>query len=181
MEIIETPLQGLLIIQPNVYSDDRGCFYEVYQHERYESLGIPAFVQDNFSHSKRNVIRGLHFQLPHPQGKLVFVTHGHIWDVVVDIRKSSSTFGQWYGLHLDATRHQQLYIPPGFAHGFCVLSDEANLHYKCTDYYYPEFESGIAWNDPGLKIEWPIERPILSSKDMHFLSLREYQDEKLFA
>ena len=111
MQITETPLSGLIIIQPKIFSDERGLFYEVFQQERYHRLGIPPFVQDNFSHSTQNVIRGLHFQLPHPQGKLVYVTRGHIWDVVVDIRKSSSTFGQWFGIHLDDKNHKQLYIP----------------------------------------------------------------------
>lgn len=142
MNITEGPLSGLLILQPRVFKDERGFFYEVFQAERYKDLGIPPFVQDNFSRSIQNVIRGLHYQLPHPQGKLVYVTRGHVFDVAVDIRKSSPTFGQWFGIHLTDENHTQLYIPPGFAHGFCTLSDEADFHYKCTEYYFPQGEQG---------------------------------------
>lgn len=180
MEITETSLSGLLIIQPKILTDERGAFYESFQQNRYQSIGIPSFVQDNFSHSKKNVIRGLHFQYPHPQGKLVYVTRGHVFDVVVDIRKSSKTFGQWSGIHLDDKKHTQLYIPPGFAHGFCVLSDEADFHYKCTDFYYPGSEHGILWNDETLNISWPIENPVLSAKDKLFSRLSEYDNDKLF-
>jgi len=181
MQITTSPLHGLMIIQPKIFQDNRGYFYEVFQQKRYEEMGIPAFVQDNFSRSTRNVLRGLHYQLPNPQGKLVYVTRGSVWDVAVDIRKSSPTFGQWFGMELNDENHTQLYIPPGFAHGFCVLSDEADFHYKCTDYYTPGAEQGIAWNDATLNIPWPVQNPVLSPKDELFPCLHEHTHEKLFA
>lgn len=168
MDIRQAPLPGLIIIQPKTFEDERGYFYESFQHKRYAELGIPPFVQDNSSRSKKNVLRGLHFQSPHPQGKLVYVTRGHVWDVAVDIRNNSPTYGQWFGLHLSDENHTQMYIPQGFAHGFCVLSDEADFHYKCTDYYFPEAEQGIIWNDKKLNIPWPLENPVLSAKDQLF-------------
>lgn len=180
MKITEGPLPGLLLIEPNVWVDNRGYFYEVYQENRYQEYQLPHFVQDNVSRSKRNVLRGLHYQLPHSQGKLVFVTRGNAWDVSVDLRINSPTFGQWFGIYLNEENHTQLYIPPGFAHGFCVLSDEADFHYKCTDYYFPNAEHGIAWNDVDLNISWPIEHPILSPKDATYPLLRELTNEKLF-
>jgi dTDP-4-dehydrorhamnose 3,5-epimerase len=175
MEIKESPLQGIIIIQPKTFKDERGYFYESYQQKRYAELGLPPFVQDNVSRSKKNVLRGLHFQSPHPQGKLVYVTRGHVFDVVVDIRKDSPTYGEWFGINLNDENHTQMYIPPGFAHGFCVLSDEADFHYKCTDYYYPQSEGGIIWNDKKLNISWPVENPVLSAKDKTFpeFSLQE--------
>src|SRR5262249_31094683 len=148
MKLIETPLKGLMVIEPNVFSDTRGYFFEVFQQHRYQEQGFPPFIQDNVSRSKKHVLRGLHYQLPHAQGKLVWVTSGTVWDVAVDIRVSSPTFGQWFGITLSDENHTQLYIPPGFAHGFCVLSDTADFHYKCTEYYSPSSEHGIAWNDP---------------------------------
>jgi dTDP-4-dehydrorhamnose 3,5-epimerase len=169
------PLQGLIILQPTLHRDERGFFYEAFQQERYQNMGIPPFVQDNISYSVQNVIRGLHFQFPHPQGKLVYTIRGSIWDVVVDIRKTSATFGQWFGIHLNDSNHTQLYIPPGFAHGFCVLSDEASVHYKCTDYYCREAEKGIIWNDAGLNIPWPAEHPTVSEKDKMFPGLSAYE------
>lgn len=181
MQITAGPLSGLLIIQPRSFSDNRGYFYEIFQQNRYLESGIPPFVQDNFSHSTRDVIRGLHFQSPNSQGKLVYVTRGHVWDVVVDIRKSSETFGKWFGIHLDDKNHTQLYVPPGFAHGFCVLSDGADFHYKCTEFYYPEAELGLAWNDPAINIPWPISNPVLSTKDKLLPNLYEVKNEKLFA
>lgn len=181
MQITTSALHGLMIIQPKIFQDNRGYFYEVFQQKRYEEMGIPAFVQDNFSRSTRNVLRGLHYQLPNPQGKLVYVTRGSVWDVAVDIRKSSPTFGQWFGITLSDENHTQLYIPPGFAHGFCVLSDEADFHYKCTDYYTPGAEQGIAWNDTTLNIPWPVQHPVLSPKDEIFPFLHEHTHEKLFA
>jgi len=180
MQITASPLSGLMIIQPKLFQDNRGFFYEVFQQKRYEEIGLPSFVQDNFSRSTRNVLRGLHYQLPHPQGKLVYVTRGSVWDVAVDIRKSSPTFGQWFGMVLNDENHTQLYIPPGFAHGFCVLSDEADFHYKCTDYYTPGTEQGIIWDDAALNIAWPIQHPVLSSKDELFPCLQEITHEKLF-
>ncbi len=137
------PLAGLIIIEPKVFKDNRGYFYEGFQQKRYSELGIPAFVQDNSSRSTRNVIRGLHYQLPAIQGKLVDVTRGKVWDVVIDIRVSSPTFGQWAGFTLSDENHIQFYIPPGFAHGFCVLSEEADFYYKCTDYYIPRLNTAL--------------------------------------
>lgn len=181
MKITETPLAGLLIIEPKVFTDTRGYFYETYQRERYEQAGIPAFVQDNTSRSKHGAVRGLHYQLPNAQGKLVYVTRGSVWDVVVDIRTNSATFGHWFAYTLSDENHAQLYVPPGFAHGFCVLSDEADFHYKCTDYYSPSNEHGIAWNDPELNIPWPIKNPILSAKDAAYPTLKGIPHDRLFA
>ena len=175
------PLAGLIIIEPRVFSDERGYFFETFQQHRYAELGIPAFVQDNTSHSTRDVLRGLHYQLPQQQGKLVWVTRGEVWDVMVDIRLSSPTFGQWFAMTLSEKNHTQIYIPPGFAHGFCVLSDEADFHYKCTDFYSPGAEQGISWNDPSLNIPWPVKKPLLSPKDTQYKALSEIPHDKLFA
>ncbi len=175
------PLAGLIIIEPLVLKDNRGYFYEAHQHERYHALGIPRFTQDNTSRSQKNVLRGMHYQLPHAQGKLVGVTHGAVLDVVIDIRRSSKTFGQWFSIELNDQNHIQMYIPPGFAHGFCVLSDYADFYYKCTDYYTPGAEHGIRWNDPQLNIAWPIKNPILSNKDEVYPLLNEITDDKLFS
>lgn len=166
MEILNEPLPGLLVIQPEVYSDERGFFLETWQKERYEEIGIKEkFVQDNWSRSTKGVLRGLHFQRVHPQGKLVSVRTGKVFDVAADIRKNSPTFGQWYGQVLTEENNLQMYVPPGFAHGFCVLSEIADFSYKCTDYYYPDDEDGIRYDDPSLNIDWLIERPIISLKD----------------
>lgn len=180
MNIIDAPLSGLIIIEPRTFTDSRGYFFEMYQQERYQALGIPPLVQDNASRSKKGVLRGLHYQLPHAQGKLVGVTRGEVWDVVVDIRQSSPTFGKWFGITLSEENHRQMYIPPGFAHGFCVLSQEADFYYKCTDYYTPSAEQGIRWDDPEIAISWPIEKPILSPKDEIYPSLKEIPHDKLF-
>ena len=180
MKIETTPLRDVLIIRPNLFSDKRGYFYESFQQSRYEKLGLPLFIQDNVSFSKKNTLRGLHYQLPYTQGKLVWVSRGAVFDVVVDLRLSSPTFGQWYSILLTDTDHTQIYVPPGLAHGFCVLSEKADFYYKCTDYYMPEAERGIIWNDAGLNIDWPIKNPILSPKDQTFLSLRDIPHEKLF-
>lgn len=181
MKIIAAELSGLFIFEPAIYQDSRGYFVEIYQAERFAELGIPPFVQDNYSHSIKNVIRGLHYQYPHAQGKLVGVTKGSVWDVAVDLRRSSKTFGKWFGITLDDQSHRQMYIPPGFAHGFCVLSDGADFYYKCTAPYAPQYEQGIAWNDNDLKITWPIADPILSKKDAAFPRLKEINHEKFFA
>lgn len=181
MQLIETPFDGLLLIEPRVFGDARGYFFESYQHNRYQALGIPPFVQDNMSHSTRHVLRGLHYQLPYSQGKLVGVSRGAVWDVVVDIRLSSPTFGQWFGTTLSSENHRQMYVPPGFAHGFCVLSDEVDFYYKCTDYYQPSAERGIAWNDHTLNIDWPTPTPILSTKDEIYLPLHDIPRDQLFA
>lgn len=181
MQINQAPLPGLIIIQPNIFNDERGYFYELFHQDRYSQSGIPPFVQTNVSHSKRHVLRGLHYQLPQAQGKLVGVTRGSVWDVVVDIRKQSKTFGQWFSITLNDQNHTQMYIPPGFAHGFCVLSEEADFYYQCTEFYSSQSERGIAWNDAQLNIPWPIKEPILSSKDQTFPSLCDVPHDHLFA
>ena len=165
MRVSKTPIDGLLIIEPKIFVDPRGMFYEVYSESRYEEHGIPCFIQDNHSISKKGVLRGLHYQVNPGQGKLVRVTRGEIFDVAVDIRKQSPTYGKWWGLSLSETNKFQLYIPVGFAHGFCVLSESAEVLYKCSDYYSPENERGILWDDPDLAIDWPVKDPILSEKD----------------
>ena len=167
---MKTYLPGIIVIEPEVHSDPRGHFLEMYHEKRYHEMGMTtAFVQDNLSHSIKGVLRGLHYQLNHPQGKLVSVIKGTIFDVAVDIRFRSPTFGQWMGIELSAENQKQLYIPPDFAHGFYVLSEEAIFHYKCTDYYYPQDEYGILWNDKEMNIQWPnIKNPLLSSKDQQF-------------
>ena len=165
MQVSKTPIDGLLTIEPKIFADPRGMFYEVYSENRYEEHGIPCFVQDNHSVSKKGVVRGLHYQVNPGQNKLVRVTRGEIFDVAVDIRKQSPTYGKWWGLSLSETNNFQLYIPIGFAHGFCVLSELAEVLYKCSDYYSPENERGILWNDPDLAIDWPVKDPILSEKD----------------
>ena len=165
MQVSKPPIDGLLIIEPKVFADPRGMFYEVYSESRYNEHGIPCFVQDNHSVSKKGVLRGLHYQVNSGQDKLVRVTQGEIFDVAVDIRKQSPAYGKWWGLSLSETNNLQLYIPVGFAHGFCVLSESAEVLYKCSDYYSPEDERGILWNDPDLAIDWPVKDPILSEKD----------------
>jgi dTDP-4-dehydrorhamnose 3,5-epimerase len=166
MEIIKTSIPEVIVFIPSVFTDSRGYFLETYQQQKYAEAGISkAFVQDNQSYSTKNVLRGLHFQLRHPQAKLVRVTQGSVFDVAIDIRKNSPTFGKWHGEILSAENKKQMYIPENFAHGFCVLSDSAEFVYKCTDFYVPGDESGLIWNDPQLGIKWPIEQPILSDKD----------------
>lgn len=175
MKVIRTAIADVVLIQPKVFSDERGFFLESFQDQHYaEEAGITAkFVQDNHSRSAQNVLRGLHFQRQYPQGKLVNVSRGMVFDVAVDIRPDSATFGQWVGALLSEDNHHQLYIPPGLAHGFCVLSDFADFHYKCTEYYHPEDEGCLIWNDPDVGIAWPINQPILSSKDAAAASLKE--------
>ncbi len=177
MRVVETSLPGVLLIEPKVFGDARGFFKETYHRARYAEHGIPAdggaFVQDNYSRSGRGVLRGLHFQRRHPQGKLVQVVSGEVFDVVVDIRADSPTFGDWYGVELSAENHRQLWVPPGMAHGFCVLSDFADFQYKCTEFYRPEDEGGIAWDDPEIGIDWPIVSPRLSEKDRGWPRLAE--------
>ena len=167
MNVINTKLDGCVIIEPKVFGDERGFFLETFQAERYTSeAGIMLpFVQDNHSRSSKSVLRGLHFQKTKPQGKLVRVVRGQVYDVAVDIRKGSPTYGQWQGLILSEENKTQLWVPPGFAHGFVVLSDTADFEYKCTDYYDPSDEGSILWNDSDLDIPWPIDNPILSNKD----------------
>lgn len=170
MEVVETGLAGLLLLKPKVFGDKRGFFFEMFQAERYRAAGVAVdFVQDNVSSSGKNVLRGLHYQTQHVQDKLVSVLEGEVFDVVVDIRPGSKTYGQWYGAVLNDENHHQLFIPKGFAHGFYVMSDRALFHYKCSDYYRPEFEAGIRWNDPGIGIEWPlVGEPVVSEKDEKF-------------
>lgn len=166
MNVIKTKIKDLLIIKPKVFGDDRGFFYETFQAERYKLAGIDAtFVQDNRSRSSQGVLRGLHFQKTKPQGKLVTVTDGEVFDVAVDLRPGSETFGQHEAIILTGQNKLQFYVPPGFAHGFCVLSKTADFQYKCTDYYDPSDESGLLWNDPSLQIQWPLSKPLLSDKD----------------
>ncbi len=166
MEIIQTSIPEIIVFVPPVFTDSRGYFLETYQQQKYAAAGIPKpFVQDNQSYSTKNVLRGLHFQLRHPQGKLVRVTQGIVFDVAVDIRRNSPTFGKWHGEILSAENKKQMYVPENFAHGFCVLSDSAEFLYKCTDFYVPGDEAGLIWNDPQIMVEWPIDAPILSSKD----------------
>jgi dTDP-4-dehydrorhamnose 3,5-epimerase len=167
MKVISTKLAGVVIIEPVVYKDARGFFLEVFHQRRYaDAAGISSpFVQDNRSRSVKNTLRGLHFQQKKPQGKFVHATAGEIYDVVVDIQKTSPTFGQWVSVVLSGENFQQLYVPPGYAHGFCVLSASADVEYKCTEFYDPALETSLLWNDPALHIDWPIKTPILSKKD----------------
>lgn len=174
MQVRQTGLPGVLLIEPAVYRDDRGFFIERFNAQRYHAAGIESnFVQDNHSHSRRDVLRGLHFQRRRPQGKLVSVICGRVYDVVVDVRHGSPTFAQWRGTILDDSDCRQLYIPPGFAHGFCVLSDSAEFFYKCTTYYDPDDEGGVIWNDPTIGIDWPISDPALSARDRTYPRLAQ--------
>jgi len=168
MNVLETNLIGVKVIDPKVFGDNRGFFLETFQRERYrELLDIDLeFVQDNHSRSSRDVLRGLHFQTQNPQGKLVRVVRGEVYDVIVDIRLGSATFGKWYGVNLSEENKKQVWIPPGLAHGFVVLSEFADFEYKCTNYYDPQFECCLLWNDSDLQINWPVTDPILSVKDM---------------
>ena len=174
MTVHELKLPGLLLFTPDVYGDDRGFFLETWNAARYREHGLDAgFVQDNVSYSTHGVLRGLHYQDPHPQGKLVMVLRGEIFDVAVDIREDAATFGTWEGMTLSAENKRQLYVPPGFAHGFVVTGEEALVHYKCTDYYHPEAEGTIRWDDPAIGVDWPVETPVLSEKDAAGMSLGE--------
>ncbi len=167
MKVIETSLPGVLLIEPKVFGDDRGFFLETFNAPRYAQAGISQpFVQDNWSRSIKNTLRGIHFQEPRPQGKLVMVTRGAVQDVAVDLRKGSPHFGKWASVELSESNRRQLWIPPGFGHGFCVLSDVADFFYKCTEVYVPEADGGVLWNDPELKIDWQLSGdPLLSKKD----------------
>jgi len=181
MKIIETELSGVLAIELDRYTDSRGSFVESWHRQKSSRLGISVdFVQDNISFSKKAVLRGLHYQNPSPQGKLVNVLHGEVFDVAVDIRVGSPTFGKWFGTILSFENNKQLYIPEGFAHGFVVTSDSAIFAYKCTDFYNKELERTLRWDDPDIGIVWPIENPILSEKDRVGSSLKEMPRESLF-
>lgn len=174
MKFRETDLPGVIVVEATVFEDERGFFFETYHSERFEKNGLPAtFLQDNQSFSNARVLRGLHAQRTKPQGKLVRAIEGTIWDVAVDIRPGSETFGKWIAEELSAENKRQLYVPPGFLHGFCVLSETARVIYKCTDLYAPNDEVGVVWNDPGLGIRWPIEDPVVSEKDRKLGSLSE--------
>ncbi len=171
MTAVETEIEGLRVFAPRVFEDERGSFMEVYHAARYAEEGLTErFVQDNLSRSRRGVIRGLHFQRRHPQGKLIQVVRGAVYDVAVDLRSGSPTFGQHLGVDLSDTNHRQLWVPPGFAHGFCALSD-ADVLYKCTDVYHPDDEGGLLWDDPALGIAWPVETPMLSDRDLQHPTL----------
>lgn len=180
MKVERTELPGVLKITPDVFEDQRGLFFESFRAERYASHGIPAhFAQDSVSRSRKGVLRGLHFQWPGAQGKLVFVLEGEVFDVAVDVRRDSPTFRRWVGHRLSAGNREQLWIPPGFAHGFCVLSETALFAYKCTTPYDAKSEQAIRWDDPDLAIDWPIRAPILSHKDVVAPRLREIEPGRL--
>ncbi len=182
MNILTCQLAGLLTLQPKVFGDARGFFFESWHRDRYRAAGIEAdFVQDNFSLSKRGILRGLHFQNPAPQGKLVSVLAGEVYDVAVDLRRSSPTFSRWHSLALSSENKLQFFIPPGFAHGFQVLSETALFHYKCTEFYSPQDEASLRWDDPDLAIDWPIKEPLLSGKDAAAPWLKDIPTARLFA
>jgi dTDP-4-dehydrorhamnose 3,5-epimerase len=180
MKVTPQSIPGLLLIEPDVIGDARGFFFESWSQRQYAAAGLPqTFLQDNVAVSHRGVLRGLHAQNPHSQGKLVQVVQGMVYDVVVDIRKGSPTFGQWSGVTLSSETKCQLWIPPGFAHGFYVLSDTATFHYKCTDYYSAGDELNVLWNDPDIGITWPAGTPILSAKDKAGVRLKDLPAERL--
>jgi dTDP-4-dehydrorhamnose 3,5-epimerase len=180
MRIVATELPGVVIVEPQVFGDARGFFLESWNRDRYSEAGLPAtFVQDNVSLSARGVVRGLHYQHPRSQGKLISVLQGEVYDVAVDIRRGSPHFGRWVGVTLSSENKRQVFVPAGFAHGFCVTSDTALFMYKCTELYAPEAERGIAWNDPQLNIPWPVQAPILSPKDEKYPRLREIDSNAL--
>ena len=180
MKAVKTSIEGVLIIEPETFSDERGFFMETWNKDIFQKItGVNVnFVQDNYSFSYKNILRGLHYQLNNPQGKLVRVSSGSVLDVALDLRKSSTTFGQYVGAELSDKNHRQLWIPPGYAHGFCVLSKSADFYYKCTDFYDPNDEGGLAWNDPYVAIDWPINKPNLSSKDANLPTLADLKQNR---
>jgi dTDP-4-dehydrorhamnose 3,5-epimerase len=181
MKIITTPIPDLLIIEPVVFGDERGFFQETWSQARYQEAGIKGpFVQDNLSFSSQGVLRGLHFQNPKAQGKLVFVLQGEVFDVAVDLRRGSPSFGRWHGEILSSANNRQFWVPPGFAHGFCVTSDTALFAYKCTEPYAQECERAIAWNDPALAIAWPVSQPQVSAKDRLAPMMSEIHPDQFF-
>jgi len=181
MNVIPTSLDGVFIIEPKVFRDQRGFFLETYHREKYRAFGIDrVFVQDNLSYSAKGTLRGLHYQITKPQAKLVQVMRGEVFDVAVDIRPGSPDFGKWTGVYLSDSNCRQLFISEGFAHGFCVLSDEAVFCYKCSEFYAPEDEGGILWSDPDIGIEWLIQEPVISDKDARYPRLCERSPEQLF-
>jgi dTDP-4-dehydrorhamnose 3,5-epimerase len=174
MKFVPQAIPDVVLIEPQVFPDDRGFFFEVYHRERFEAAGLPGtFVQDNQSFSHRHVLRGLHAQARNPQGKLIRALQGEIFDVAVDIRPGSPTFGHWVSAVLSGENNCQLWVPPGFVHGFCVTSDSAAVQYKCTELYDPKSEIGVLWNDPEIGIEWPVAKPVLNAKDLRLPPLRE--------
>jgi len=180
MQIIPTALEGVRIIEPDVHEDSRGFFMEIYQRERYRKCGIDcAFVQDNLSCSVRGTLRGLHYQYPKTQAKLVQVLKGEVYDAVVDVRKGSKTFGRWTGVRLSGQNRRQLFLPEGFAHGFCVLSETALFKYTCSNVYAPECEQALLWCDPDIGIAWPLGNPLLSEKDRHAPRLKDIPPERI--
>lgn len=180
MDVKSTGLPEVKLITPKTYHDDRGFFLETFQSVRYANQGIfPSFVQDNLSYSHQGVLRGMHLQYPHPQGKLIYVLQGEIFDVAVDVRVGSPTFGQWVGEVISANNKHQLWVPEGFAHGFCVASNFALVAYKCTDFYHQETDITIRWNDPQLGIIWPIKQPKLSAKDAKASCLGDIEPSRL--
>jgi dTDP-4-dehydrorhamnose 3,5-epimerase len=182
MNVIRCELAGLLVIEPDVFGDARGLFMETWNQRRYAEAGLNAnFVQDNISVSHRGALRGLHFQNPSPQGKLVSVWAGEVFDVAVDLRRSSPTFGKWHGLQLSSESKRQFFVPPGFAHGFVVLSETAMFHYKCTAFYSPKDELTVRWDDPEIGIQWPYAQPTLSHRDAKGMFLRDVPKDRLFS
>jgi dTDP-4-dehydrorhamnose 3,5-epimerase len=180
MKVTQTKISEVLLFEPDAFGDPRGWFLETWRKNIYEQAGVNLpFVQDNVSFSQKNVLRGLHFQFPHQQGKLVGVLYGKVFDAAVDIRLGSPTFGKWVGETLSSDNHKQMYIPPGFAHGFCVLSDTAVFSYKCTDYYNAAEDAGISFSDPDIAIAWPIASPLVSKKDTALPRLKDVQKNKL--
>ena len=180
MKILETELDGVLVIEPDVFFDVRGYFLESYNQDRYQAFGIKSnFVQDNLSFSRKGTLRGLHYQYPHGQAKIVQVLQGKAFDVAVDIRQGSPTFGKWIGQYISEDNKKQIFIPAGFAHGFCVLSDTALFHYKCSDFYVPKDEGGILWSDPDVAIDWPLLSPIVSEKDTMYSCLKDITEDRL--
>ena len=178
MKFSSTPLPGVILIELDSFPDPRGYFMETFHQKKYAEGGIVGpFVQDNFSKSSKGTLRGLHAQLTHPQGKLVHILSGEIWDVAVDVRPASPTYKKWYGVRLSADKTQQLYVPAGFAHGFCVLSETAMVEYKCTDLYDPTHELHLLWNDPDIAIQWPIQNPLVSGKDREGVTLRHIEPQ----
>ncbi|TYP95652.1 dTDP-4-dehydrorhamnose 3,5-epimerase [Fodinibius salinus] len=181
MEITETTIADVLLLKPTIHRDDRGFFLETYRQEHFCSYGIDVhFVQDNFSQSQKGTIRGLHYQIEQPQDKLIMVMQGRILDVAVDLRQNSDTFGEHTAVELSAENKHQIFIPKGFAHGFAVLSDKANVYYKCSDYYYPQGERGLFWDDSQLGIDWKVNAPIISEKDQNQPTLNEISTDNLF-
>jgi len=181
MNILKCDIAGLLVIEPKVFGDDRGYFLETWNRRRYAEAGIDAdFVQDNISLSKRGILRGLHFQNPQPQSKLMQVLQGEVFDVAVDIRRSSPTFGRWYGIRLSGENRRQFYVPVGFAHGFAVVSESALFQYKCSSFYSPKDELTVRWDDPDIGIPWPNKEPKVSEKDSKGVKLQDMPPEQLF-